>query len=420
MNPLPEPQGRRRRRWPLVAAFAAIAMLLIAPAAFANQADINSSGPLTDIWESDSLLCQVVYQGQGGQFYEGENGPASCMTGLRVGGTTYSPYFGTQFTPVSQTGVTGSGTTADPYRTVTVADVGSTGLRVTQTDSYVVGQEGYRIDMEVSNSGSSDVSAILYHAGDCYVAGDDHGYGYVDTAHGAVACSVNANNDPPALVQEFYPFSPGSHYREGGYFNVYTYLINGNEFDDTCDCTTHEDNGMGLSWAITVPAGGSVTRSLFTVASPTGVTEPPAAETTPTPEPTPGPTVAPAPIVETPLPPGMRLSHRNVVVRNGKAIITLRCGSQSRLACTGTLLLQPTKFANRRQALAAAAKATRPVRYSIPPGTNKTLRVPIPKASRTRIARVRKAVAVAVFTITGADGKFTTSQLALTLLKPKF
>ena len=45
-----------------------------------------------------------------------------------------------------------------PYRVVTVVDAGSTGLRISQTDSYVVGDEFYRTRHRVSNStGSADL-----------------------------------------------------------------------------------------------------------------------------------------------------------------------------------------------------------------------------------------------------------------------
>src|SRR4029077_3982058 len=41
-------------------------------------------------------------------------------------------------------------------------------------------------------------------------------------------------------------------------------------FPDTCGRTTQQDNRAAISWNITVPAGGSVTRANVTVFSPTG------------------------------------------------------------------------------------------------------------------------------------------------------
>ena len=41
------------------------------------------------------------------------------------------------------------GTKANPYKIVTVVDRGSTGLRLTETDTYVIGQESYRTDVAV-------------------------------------------------------------------------------------------------------------------------------------------------------------------------------------------------------------------------------------------------------------------------------
>ena len=40
---------------------------------------------------------------------------------------------------------------------------------------------------------------------------------------------------------------------------------------DTCDCATDQDNGILLSWDVTVPAGGSVTVSHLTTFSPLGL-----------------------------------------------------------------------------------------------------------------------------------------------------
>ena len=45
----------------------------------------------------------------------------------------------------------GSGTGADPYRIVTVVDAVGAGLRVEQTDGYVVGSQAYRTDIVITN-----------------------------------------------------------------------------------------------------------------------------------------------------------------------------------------------------------------------------------------------------------------------------
>ena len=63
-------------------------------------------------------------------------GPASIPAGNSPGG----------FVPVSQN-ASGSGTSGDPFRIITIVDVGTTGLEITETDTYVVGQESYRTDV---------------------------------------------------------------------------------------------------------------------------------------------------------------------------------------------------------------------------------------------------------------------------------
>ena len=73
----------------------------------------------------------------------------------------------------------------------------------------------------------------------------------------------------------FVPLSSGSSYLEAFYSSVYD-QIDGTQFPNTCDCTIFQDNGAGLSWGLSVPAGGSVTRSLYSAFSPTG--EPPPTE----------------------------------------------------------------------------------------------------------------------------------------------
>ena len=44
------------------------------------------------------------------------------------------------------------------------------------------------------------------------------------------------------------------------------------DFPDTCECATFQDNGAGLSWALSIPAGQSRTVSHLTNFSPLGVT----------------------------------------------------------------------------------------------------------------------------------------------------
>jgi hypothetical protein len=255
--------------------------LVPANSAFAAAQTVQPSGPLTEIALGDDLTCQVAYQGQR-QFYSPNYAPASCGTFVSVdvpgaGPQSYglSGVAGNAFTPVSQSAVAGSGTSQDPYRVTTVADAGSTGVRVTQVDSYVVGQEYYRSDITATNTGSSGTqTGRLYHAADCYLQGSDSGYGYVDQAAKAVACSQNQNNDPPALIEEFAPLSSGALYVESGFSTVWADVRSQSDLPNTCDCTTDQDNGMGIEWHFSLDAGQSQTFSMLSSFSPQGVVAP--------------------------------------------------------------------------------------------------------------------------------------------------
>lgn len=265
----------------VVAAFALACIGLLAmavPSAFGAQQVITSAGPLDNIYLNDNLACQATHTGDEAPEFFGGTDPGACGTFIHTGELVYGPDVpaGNTVEPyslVSQSGVTGSGTGADPYQVVTVVDVGETGLTITQTDSYVVGDEFYRTDIQVSNSTGAPITAALYHAGDCFLQESDDGYGFFDSGPGGIYCSLNANNAPADRIEGFAPLSSGSNYYESFYGSVWN-AIDGTQFPNTCDCEVFQDNGAGLSWALTVPAGGSVTRSLLTAFSPTGETPP--------------------------------------------------------------------------------------------------------------------------------------------------
>jgi uncharacterized repeat protein (TIGR01451 family) len=146
--------------------------------------------------------------------------------------------------------------------------VGATGLTISQVDSYVIGQESYRTDVTVSNAGAASVSAILYRAMDCFLGGSDSGYGMLNGT--AVGCSANPNNVPAGRIEQIVPLTAGNNYYQSFYGSVWAAIGTHLPFPNTCDCAVQQDNGAGISWNITVPAGGSVTYSNITVFSPTG------------------------------------------------------------------------------------------------------------------------------------------------------
>jgi uncharacterized repeat protein (TIGR01451 family) len=219
------------------------------------------------------------------EFFPPSTIPGDCGTFVAVGGSLYAPNFTahggtatgglgsyTPFTPVSQSNVMGTGTAADPFRVVTVADVGLTGLRIQQTDLYAVGDEAYRTDVTISNSGGGAVSGVVYRAGDCFLGGSDIGFGFTEVFGNrkAVGCSVNANNSPPARIEEWVPLTGGNNFYQAFYSAVWSWIGTKATFPDTCGCTVFQDNGGGISWVFTVAPGGSLTFSHVTTFSPTG------------------------------------------------------------------------------------------------------------------------------------------------------
>jgi hypothetical protein len=236
--------------------------------------DISTAGPLEHLYLGTDLSCQVatVIDGVILEFYPPDTIPGDCGTFLSVGGTLYTPDFANHtnsatfftgavpFSPVSQTGVTGSGTAEDPYQVVTVADAGGD-LRITETDRYVAGEDAYFSQVEVANTGGSDLDAVLYRAADCYLSSSDVGFGSYDVQSGAVGCQEDAGGAPGPRAAELVPLSPLSNFFEGGYFEVWEQIDTRAPFPDTCDCGISQDNGAGLSWNLFLPAGSSETRS---------------------------------------------------------------------------------------------------------------------------------------------------------------
>ena len=161
---------------------------------------ILSAGPLTRIEITNDLNCAVDHTGDTDPEFFGDT---ACGSLVAVGGTLYGPAAipaggsaspRTPYSPVSQTDVLGSGTIGDPYRIVTVVALGTTGLQLTETDSYVVGQETYRTDVQIASSAGTSVDAILYRAGDCFLQNSDFGFGAADAATGAVSCVAGVDN----------------------------------------------------------------------------------------------------------------------------------------------------------------------------------------------------------------------------------
>jgi uncharacterized repeat protein (TIGR01451 family) len=268
----------------LVAATLGLSAITSSPASADPPAGtITSAGPLTSIFASPDLNCAVHHVGDdSGEFYD----DTACGTFVTVPNSPADGYqlYGPQnvpsgpspdvaYTPVSQTPVTGSGTEADPYQMVTVADVQisetQTIFRLTQTDTYVVGQESYRTDVEVKNMDAAQQDGVLYRAGDCYLQNSDSGFGN-ENPDGSVACVSSEDGSPGSRIEQWSPITSGSHYDETNWPQIWTDLQAGIGFLDTCRCADDIDNGAGLSWNFSLAPGASKTFSEIMTFSPLG------------------------------------------------------------------------------------------------------------------------------------------------------
>ncbi len=277
-----------RRRTRSRGSLATVAILIAAVTMFAGNpldagaAQINGAGPLTMIDTTPDLNCAIDHEADSsGQFY----GDTACGTFVTNGTSIWGPASvpagpngspGTSpgynaWTPVSQTGPTGSGTSADPYKLVTKVKGGP--FTVTQTDTYVDGQESVRTDVKVESSGN--VTATVYRAGDCYLQGSDAGLGRLD---GGIAptCVAGPGSDDPSRIEQFYPLTSGSNYMVDEYDVIWDAVVSMQALPDTVKVDNGTeggvyDNAAGLSWTAALSAGAARTFSSIITFSPTGM-----------------------------------------------------------------------------------------------------------------------------------------------------
>jgi Ca2+-binding RTX toxin-like protein len=312
------------RRWIGAVGAATLAAAIASPAqADVPVRDISSAGPIEHVYLGAELSCQVKLKGDRDlSFFPADTGefgqdnssiPGDCGTFVATADTLYAPDFVghpgsaaetlvngplqglptpedgyTPFTPVTQSAVSGAGTNEDPFLVTTVADAGQSGLRVTRTDSYQPGESFYTSEISIANSSGADAAATLYHAGDCYLANDDYGYGYIEAQTGGIFCSATQDNVPAGRLIGFVPFEEST-FIEGNYVSdldgqpsFWLQITDeGTLFPNTCRCAERIDNGAGLAWALTIPAGGSVTKKMITTISASGIdNDPPETEIT--------------------------------------------------------------------------------------------------------------------------------------------
>jgi hypothetical protein len=264
-------RGRGARRGVVVAALAAAAVLALPAVASANVPfqRITSPGPISDIYLGNELSCQVkLTQDEVYSYYPPAVAPGDCGTFLQINGVSsdvYSPDFGAHdgsaasnadwvpWTPVSQTSVGGAGTQTDPYNVTTTTAAGATDFQVRERYEYVTGSRGYDVFITVVNNSGVSRTVDLYHAVDCYLAGSDFGYGFFDAATGGIFCTETPNNSPPGRLLGFTPGSSANHTET--FYDTVWQQTDGTAYPNTQEPDVNQDNGIGLHFALTVPAG---------------------------------------------------------------------------------------------------------------------------------------------------------------------
>ena len=188
-----------------------------------------------------------------------------------------------RYTPVSQSGVSGQGTAASPFKVTTVAVAGRSGVRISQVDSYVIGQESYRSDVTIINTGRVPVGGHPVPRRRLLHAGLRHGLRVRRRAARAVGCAANAENKPAARIVQWYPITGASQYMEGRYAEIWTNIVSHQPFPNTTRATEAVDNGAGISWSFALSRGAQATYSHHTIFSPRGVAGPRPRNTPPAP-----------------------------------------------------------------------------------------------------------------------------------------
>jgi hypothetical protein len=101
---------------------------------------------------------------------------------------------------------------------------------------------------------------------------------------------------------------------------------------------------------------------------------------------------------------GLNIGHRNVRVGRRGTVVELGCAGATDARCVGMLRLEPTSHSSRLRTAAAVA-------FDVPAGAKRRVRIQVPPASRSRLARRRKAVVRAVARL--ADGTVVRRLLSL-------
>lgn len=241
----------------------------------AADASITSTGPLSPITTSSTLNCRVPST-FGEHFFSG----TACGTFVALPSFDGTSLFGPASVPsgpatfpyslLGHSGVGGSGTATDPYSVQTYVSLPQTDLRITQIDSYVVGEEGYRTDITISNlSDGVPYSGRLYRAADCSFQDESatrDGVGQIDSS--SVTCVIERISED-FHRKELRPLTSGASMQEATSDGIWRLLSAGSQLNGTANPDSH-DAAIAVDWAFNIPPLEERTYSLLTTLSDSG------------------------------------------------------------------------------------------------------------------------------------------------------
>ena len=153
-------------------------------------------------------------------------------------------------------------------------------FQLTQVVSYNPGNDFFRVDTALRNTGSAALTVDLFAAADLYLAFNDFGVGFYNPSTGGVG-GTDATGTYNIFIE---PNSgaglPPSHFQEADYRVIFSTIGNNQDFNDTVLLPTtsppydgsggnppdpnYIDNGAGLQWQdVTVQPNGVATISYY-------------------------------------------------------------------------------------------------------------------------------------------------------------
>lgn len=229
-----------------------------------------------------------------GQIFPSSNELADFGWILRVDNTLYTPDFGSRasattslgttvnFTQVGVSPVTGNGSAATPFTVMVSGRAGPT-LELTQVISYVNGENFFRKQLRISNTGAVAAQVRVFLGADLYLASSDAGRSRYLSASGSVGGSTCEGVSPPYNIL-LIPQSPAATaYTADGFSSVWSQIGSGN-LPSTVSTFSCIDNGAALQWNLDIPAGGTAEiRAATSFGEQPTIIQPPAANPAPVP-----------------------------------------------------------------------------------------------------------------------------------------